>query len=181
MIYNPREDSYLLEKEAGKYARGKKVLDMGSGSGILAERALKSGAKEVLAVDIDSESLKILKKKGINAIKSDLFENVKGKFDLIVFNPPYLPNDDLEDTESKKATTGGKKGDEIILRFLRDADKYLEKNGIILLLISSLTPQNKILKQVNKNGMKKRVIAEDKLFFEKLEVWKIERKKLKSS
>ena len=173
MIYEPREDSYLLEKEVRKYARGKKVLDVGAGGGIQTKMALKAGAKGVVAVDIDLESLKILKKKGINAIKSNLFENIKEKFGLIIFNPPYLPDDNLEDVESKKATTGGKNGDEIIIRFLKDVDKYLEKNGIILLLISSLTPQNRILKQLGKNGMKKRVIAEDKLFFEKLGVWMI--------
>mgnify|MGYP001595628801 CR=1 FL=1 len=176
MIYEPREDSYLLEKEVKKYAKGKKVLDMGSGNGILVECALKSGAKEVLAVDVDSESLKILKKKNINAINSDLFENVKGKFDLIVFNPPYLPDDNLEDIESKNATTGGKKGDEIILKFLREVDKFLEIGGLILLLLSSLTPTKRILKLLKKSGMKNKVIAEKSFFFEKLEVWKIERK-----
>ncbi len=207
MIYQPKEDSYLLEKEVIKYSRGKKVLDMGSGSGIQARAALDSGAKEVIALDIDDESVKELKKKGIKknfdnwvnkkskfsnktickkskmikqivykAIKSDLFDKVKGKFDLIIFNPPYLPYDDKEDLKSRRATSGGKKGDEIILRFLNDANKFLEKDGIVLIVVSSLTPKNKINKILKEKRLEKKVISEEKLFFEKLEVWKVERK-----
>ena len=204
MIYQPREDSYLLEREVLKYSGGKKVLDMGSGSGTQAMAALNSGAKEVIAVDIDSESIKELKKKGIKenfdccvnkkskfsnrtickksnitkqivykAIKSDLFDKVRRKFDLIIFNPPYLPEDELGDKESRRATSGGKKGDEIILRFLKYANKFLEEKGIILMVISSLTPKKKINKMLKEKKLEKKVVSEEKLFFEKLEVWKI--------
>lgn len=150
-----------------------RILDMGSGSGILAEGALKAGAKEVLCVDIDDESVGELRKKGLNAVKSDLFSNVAGVFDLIIFNPPYLPSDKREDKESALATSGGKRGDEIILRFLEKADKYLTKNGIILLLVSSLTPFKRIEKLLEEKKMKHRKIAEKKLFMEGLEVWEI--------
>ena len=67
MIYHPAEDSYLLEKKVKKYAKGKNVLDIGSGSGIQAIAALESGASGVLAVDLDREAVKELGKKGINA------------------------------------------------------------------------------------------------------------------
>ena len=53
MIYEPAEDSYLLVEEVRKRARGKKVLDVGTGSGIQARAAYSAGAREVLAVDID--------------------------------------------------------------------------------------------------------------------------------
>jgi len=137
MIYKPREDSFLLRKHVREYAKGK-VLDMGTGSGIQALAALEN-TKDVLAVDVNPEAVEKLKKKGINSIESDLFANVKGKFDVIIFNPPYLPEDPEEDDESKLTTTGGKKGHEIIERFLKDAKKHLNQNGIILLLFSSMT------------------------------------------
>lgn len=174
MIYTPREDSYLIEREVKKYARGKKVLDMGAGSGILTEAALSVGADSVLAVDIDFGSIEFLKKKGLNAVQSDLFSKVKGKFDLIIFNPPYLPYNSHEDFESSRITSGGERGDEIILRFLIDLKNYLNKNGIALLVISSLTPRTRIMKILKDKNLKIIVIADEKFFMEELEVWKID-------
>jgi len=174
MIYPPSEDSYLLAEQVKKYAKNKSVIDMGSGSGIQAETAIKSGAKSVLATDINDESISILKSKGINAIKSNLFSKVKGSFDLIVFNPPYLPRDKREDKESAIATTGGKRGDEIIIRFLKQAKSHLNKKGIVLIVISSLTPKNKIAELLKKQGMRRKIISSKKFFFETLEVWKIQ-------
>ena len=65
MIYEPKEDSFLLEKAVKKYAKSKSILDMGSGSGVQAKAALKSGALSVLAVDIDKKAVDGLKKQGI--------------------------------------------------------------------------------------------------------------------
>ena len=70
MIYAPSDDSFLLEKEVKKYAKDKSVLDIGSGSGIQARAASNSGAKAVLASDINSEAVRELKKQKINTIKS---------------------------------------------------------------------------------------------------------------
>lgn len=173
MIYQPAEDSCLLSKEVAKRAKGKSFLDMGSGSGILAETAEKAQAKSVLATDIQDDVVKHLKSKNIPCIKSDLFEKVKGKFDIIAFNPPYLPHDAREDKESQIATTGGKKGDEVILKFLKQAKAHMKKDSIILLLLSSLTPRAKILALLSALGLKHKVIAEKRIFFEKLEVWEI--------
>jgi len=155
MIYEPKEDSFLLEKAVRKYAKGKSFLDMGSGSGIAAEAAKETGAKSILASDINQEAVDFLKNKGILAVKSDLFDKIKGKFDIIAFNPPYLPKDKREDKESSLATTGGKKGDEIILKFLKDALKHLENNGVILLILSSLTPKGRINRLINKKQLKR--------------------------
>ena len=81
MIYEPREDSFLLEKHIGKYANGK-VLDMGTGSSILAQKAAET-ADNVLAVDISQKAIASApKNKKIQYKQSDLFSNVKEKFDL---------------------------------------------------------------------------------------------------
>ena len=171
MIYEPSEDSFLLSKYVEKYASGK-VLDIGSGSGIQAEAALKK-TKNVLAVDINKESVKLLKKKGINAKYSDLFSNVKGKFDLIIFNPPYLPEEEKEDLETKLVTTGGKYGYEILERFFKDAKKFLNKNGKILIVFSSLTSKKKVGSLVKKYCFKFKLLEEKGLFFERLYVYLI--------
>ena len=176
MIYEPSEDSFLLAEQVKKYARNKSVLDIGSGSGIQAFTALENGAKDVLAIDINRSAVKELRKKGLNAVQSDLFSNVKGKFYLIIFNPPYLPFDSREDNESSKVTSGGKKGDEIIIKFLRQVKDYLDDKGIILLVVSSLTPQKRIIKIFKEEGLTKKVLANKKLFMEELQVWEIKKK-----
>lgn len=174
MIYDPEEDSFLLSKYVDKYAKGK-VLDLGTGSGIQAETALKY-TKDVLAVDIDKEAVNFVRKKGIKAKISDLFSNVNGKFDLIIFNPPYLPNEKLEDKESKRVTTGGKYGYEILERFFSQVNKYLNKNGKILIVFSSLTNKDKVDKIIKKNNFKFKLLEVKKIFFEKLYCYLIERK-----
>ena len=176
MIYSPREDSFLLEREVKKYSKGKSFLDLGAGSGIQAKAAKSVKAKSILCADINDEALKELEAQGFSTIKSNLFLNIKEKFDLIAFNPPYLPKDKREDNESALATTGGKKGDEIIVNFLKDAKKHLNKNGIILLVVSSLTPKERILKILEKNSLSYQIISSQKFFFEELQIWKIETK-----
>lgn len=160
MIYEPAEDSYLIKKYIKDYAKNKKVLDMGTGSGILAKEASKY-AKYVAASDINKECLKNLK--NIKIIHSDLFENIKDKYDLIIFNPPYLPLDKREDEESSLTTTGGTRGYEILERFLDELKLHLNKDGKALILFSSLTNKRKIDSIINKNKLNFKLLEEKKL------------------
>jgi len=172
-IYKPSDDSlffaeflegYLLKKQK-KAVEELKYLDMGCGSCILAEATSKFFPKNnILCVDINPEAVKLAKSKCFKAIKSNLFAKIskKKRFDLITFNAPYLPENKLEDDESKLITTGGEKGDEISLKFIKQAKEHLNKDGKIFLLVSSLTPLDKI------NKFKPKIIAEKNLFFEKL-------------
>jgi len=165
-IYQPAEDSYFFSKFLKKYLSKNKInsyLDMGTGSGILSEIASKFlDKKNILAADINPDAIKIIKQKGFKTIKTNLFSKITGKFDLITFNAPYLPRDKREPKDSQLATTGGKCGDEIAVKFLKQAKKYLNKNGKIFLLISSLTPIDKL----NKFNLK--IVAKKKIFMEEL-------------
>ena len=165
-IYPPAEDSWMFSDFLKDYLSKNKInsyLDMGTGSGILSKTSSKFLEKEnILAVDLNPNAVKLLKKKGFKAIKSNLFNKIKGKFDLITFNAPYLPEDSREPKSSQLATTGGEKGDEVSLEFIRQAKKHLNTNGKIFLLISSLTPRNK-LKRFNY-----KIVARKKLFMEEL-------------
>ena len=176
LVYEPSEDSFIFEAVVPKYAHNKKVLDMCTGSGILAKKALESRALSVTAVDINKTALDSIKNNNIKKIRSSLFQKVKGKFDLILCNPPYLQEDKYEDKESKLATTGGEEGDELILKFLSQVKKHLEKDGIILLLVSSLTPMDRINKLLEKEDLVSKPIASKNIFFEKLEVLEIKNK-----
>ncbi|MBI4116793.1 methyltransferase [Candidatus Pacearchaeota archaeon] len=175
-IYSPSEDSFLLsevlEKNLPKMLSKNPnlfLLEVGSGSGINLETALKSDVKKenIFSCDINVSAVKQCKISGFNCIKSDLFEKIRGKYDVIIFNPPYLPRDSREPKSSRLSTTGGKNGSEIINRFLKDAKKFLKKNGKIFFVSSIMT------KGINFEGYKKKKIAEKKLFFEKLFVWEL--------
>lgn len=179
VIYEPSEDSFLLLSFVKKYVKnGMKVLDMGTGSGIQAEGAIENKGK-VLAVDINEEAVNYCKKKGINTIQSDLFENVKGKFDLIIFNPPYLPEErDYFGIKMSKedfnyvndiALVGGKHGWETTDRFFSKAKDYLNENGKLLISFSSLSGD--VLKIIEKYGFKYKKLGEKKIFFESLYVY----------
>tara|TARA_Y100000310_G_scaffold334319_1_gene413866 strand:+ start:417 stop:935 length:519 start_codon:yes stop_codon:yes gene_type:complete len=172
MIYEPAEDSYLLQEEVRKFVKPwMKVLDVGTGSGILAETSKRLGG-DVLAIDINPEAVNYVKSKGINSVVSDLFSEVDGKFDLIIFNPPYLPKENMEPEDSKLATTGGKKGNEVIERFLKEAKTYLLDGGNILLLFSSLTPD--VIELFKKYNYKYEKLSEQKIPFEVLYVYLLE-------
>ena len=167
MIYEPREDSYLLQKHVKEYANGK-VWDVGTGSGIQATTALEN-TPDVLAVDINPEAVEHCQQQGITAKQSDLFSNVSEKYDLIIFNPPYLPEDHHEDAASKQITTGGKEGNELLKKFLHQAKKHLAPEGNILIVISSLTPEAE--KIMDEHGYKHTILERQKHFFEELIVY----------
>lgn len=178
MIYQPREDSYLMSrilKERIPYMIKRnpslKLLEIGAGSGIHLETALNTGVKKenIFSCDIDQRSVKHCLLLGFNCIHSDLFEQISGKYDVIIFNPPYLPEDAREPRSSKIATTGGKKGDEIILRFLQGAKNYLKEDGKIFLITSSLSPEINF-KELGYNAEE---VGCERLFFERLCIWEL--------
>ena len=169
MVYSPSEDSFLLEEQVKKFVSNLnkekkdsfKVLDMGSGSGIQAKTAITSGIKRknIIAADIDKEAIAELKKQKLPARKTDLFSNInkEKKFDLIIFNAPYLPSDKYD---NKPDTTAGKRGNEIILKFLRKAKLHLQSGGVILLLFSSLSKPEQIITYSKKRGYESELLAE---------------------
>jgi release factor glutamine methyltransferase len=140
---------------------------MGTGSGILAKTASKYiPQKNILAADINPNAIKELQNEKFQATQSDLFKNIPNKFDLITFNAPYLPLDKREPKPSRLATTGGKRGDEISIKFLEQAKQHLNPRGKIFLLISSLTPMDKLEKFNPKIVAKKKVFIEDLMILE---------------
>ncbi len=175
-VYEPREDSLLLEKYVKKFAKGV-VLDIGTGSGIQAKAAAER-ADFVIGVDINQKALdfcnKNIKSDKINFLKSDLFsifeKKPNKKFDTIIFNPPYLPDDEhCKDV----ALDGGKKGYEVIERFLNQAKKFLAENGLILLIFSSFTGKEKINKLIQKNGFRAEELERVHISFEDIYCYKI--------
>jgi release factor glutamine methyltransferase len=127
---------------------GKSILDMGTGSGILAIVVKKHcPGCEMAACDVSEEALKVARENGkkldaeIRWVKSDVFSNLSGKtFDLILSNPPYCKSGDLEklepevrDHEPRLALDGGPDGLAFYRRFMTDAASHLNPGGRIYL------------------------------------------------
>lgn len=101
----PRYDTEnLVEKVIEVSKKADKILDIGTGSGVIAITLAKEiEDSKILAIDISDSALEIAKKnieihnvKNVKLVKSDLFQNVNyNKFDIIVSNPPYISNDEI--------------------------------------------------------------------------------------
>lgn len=177
-VYCPREDSELLAEAVEQQdLRGRKCLDMGCGSGLLAIIAARKGAA-VTAADVNPGAAKITGENSagngaeVRAVFSDLFSGVHGTFDLIVFNPPYLPAEGAE--KKDLAYYGGRDGREVITKFLLQAKKFLKRKGRIFLLISTVTGEKEVLELALKNGYSARQLARRKVPWEELivlELW----------
>ncbi len=150
-VLSPRPETELLVEEALKYIKEnsyKTVLDMCTGSGCLAISIKKNADVEMTASDISMKALRIAKTNAkfhgveIDFIRSNMFEKIEGKFDLIVSNPPYIDTDEIVNLDKEVvehdphiALDGGEFG----LRFYNiiheNARKYLNDGGMIILEI----------------------------------------------
>lgn len=169
LIYKPSEDSELMFETLKKRIKNKsfKILEVGVGSGYILEKLKKEGFTNLSGCDKNPEAVNFCKNKGLNVFFSNLFSKVEGKFEVIFFNPPYLPENKIEDEESKLATTGGKNGSEVMNKFLKGVREYLGPNGRVFVLTSSLT------KGIKWPQSKRAIVGEKKLFFERLLVWEL--------
>ena len=177
-VYEPSEDTFLFADNI-KVERMSRVLEIGTGVGIIAIMAAKR-ARMVIATDINPYALEcavknIISNKSFNIElrEGDLFEPViNEKFDLILFNTPYLPSSSEEkvDDELNAAWDGGVDGREVIDRFISDVKDYLNPGGRVQMVQSSLSNVNKTLKKLEEFGFKASVTAKEKHFFEEVVV-----------
>lgn len=177
-VYQPAEDTYLLADNL-QVNRMSKILEIGTGTGIIAIIAAKRASK-VIATDINPHAIdcavkNIITNKTYNVElrKGNLFEPVEGeKFDLILFNTPYLPSstDEKSDDELDAAWNGGLDGREVIDRFLEEVTDYLNPDGKVQMVQSSLSDNKKTLKKFEDLGFKASITACEKCFFEEIVV-----------
>jgi release factor glutamine methyltransferase len=153
-----------------------RVLEVGTGSGLIAGEIGKTGvAAGVIASDINPHAVWSARSAGIEVIRADLVAGLRGPFDLILFNPPYLPTRPEErlDDWLEYALDGGESGCVVIERFAADAGRVLAPKGRILLLISSLTGLSRVTALFLRQGFSVDIAAEQAVEDEVLYVLRI--------
>lgn len=144
----PRDETAILAELAIDFISKNQyntVLDIGTGSGAIAITVKKNLPKvRVTASDISENALSLARENAIKNntdiefIKSDLFENISGKFDAILSNPPYIPTKDIEKLERElsfepeNALDGGADGLDFYRDIILEAKEYLNKNGLLM-------------------------------------------------
>lgn len=175
-VYRPAEDSYLLLNAALQEACSEDTaIEIGCGSALIS-RELLARVKFVLATDINPYAVRAAEEAGIDAVRADLFRGIKGRFDLIVFNPPYLPTQEDERTGGwiDCALDGGESGRETINRFLEQLRHHITPGGRALILVSSLTGLEEVKEKAAAEGLEAREVVSEGCFFERLYVLRIE-------
>ena len=172
-VYAPSDDSFLMVGAipTGNLA-GKNVLDLGTGSGVLGLYCALQGALVTLS-DIDGIALQHAREAAkslgvdLDTAKSDLFSNVCETFDLVLFNPPYLPSVTVKD----RAIDGGLMGADVIRRFLLELPNHLKKDGTALMLVSSMNDIPSLVQEYSEFEFSS--VAKRPLFFEELQVLRV--------
>ena len=176
-VYEPAEDSFLLTDAALKEAKpGMRILEVGAGSGFVSA-VLLANLKDIrlLATEINPHAARCAKANGVEVIRTDLFRGIKpekpeNRFELILFNPPYLPTSKEEKVPGwlNYAFDGGISGRETLERFLDEARAYLKPGGKILVLISSITGLEAVIEKMRSVGFKADAVERKKVSFEEL-------------
>ena len=177
LVYIPAEDTFLLAENL-EIKKSDSVLEIGTGTGTVALFASKLTSGQITVTDINFDALELARKnfeknniKGIELIFGNLFEELKNrKFDVILFNTPYLPTekDDIIEDDLNYAFDGGVDGRKIIDPFLYEVKNHLNKGGLVQLIQSSLSDINETLEILSKEGFMCEIAGSEHFFFEDL-------------
>jgi release factor glutamine methyltransferase len=150
----PRFETETLVYEAAKF-NTKTILDLCTGSGCIAVALAQTGF-DVTATDISAAALNVARKNArahkvkIKFVQSDLFACVKGKFDIITCNPPYIKTAEIGKRdksilrEPRIALDGGTDGLDFYRRIIKDAPEYLAPNGLIFFEVGDKVQSEKV-------------------------------------
>ena len=185
-VYEAEDDSKLLLNCAKEYLTKTNkeeqldILEIGVGSGfVLSELAKEFPLHKYFGSDINKDALQSTKqlfqknKQKVTLKQSNLFEKwKKNKFDLILFNTPYLPLEDEENFEElsmeDKALYGGKEGNEVTLDFLKALPSHLKEKGKTLIITSSLAKPERIEQRAKELLLETKIIKTSPSFFEEI-------------
>lgn len=169
-VFEPRSDSWSLAEALRAEGLGPatSVLDLCTGSGVLAVTAALAGAGDVVAIDLSRRAVLSARLNArrngvrVRALRGDLLGPVKGRrFDVIVSNPPYLPapDDRLPRHRASRAWEAGRDGRALIDRICAQAPEHLRPGGRLLLMHSSVCGPDATLRALRGAGLEAAVAA----------------------
>ncbi|MDD1665417.1 MAG: methyltransferase [Methanomicrobiales archaeon] len=175
-VYPVREDTLLLLEAALDEAKSSdRVLDLGTGSGYIA-RHLVGRTAFIIATDVNPHACRMASSEGggVAVARADLTAGLRGRFDLVLFNPPYLPTKPGEriDDWLEKALDGGESGRDVIGRLFSDLPRVLAPAGRLLLVFSELTGVGEVLGLLRDAGFTAGVVRRNRVEGEDLVVVK---------
>lgn len=173
-VYQPAEDSALLAAAAEDRLHDcELVIEVGTGSGYVAERIGDATGARVVATDRNPHAALAAAERGLETLVGDLLEPfVANAAAAVVFNPPYLPTDPETEWDDwmEVALSGGTSGLAVIEPFLADLDRVLRPDGVALLLVSSLVGVETVMDHAGDVGFSGAVVREQSFPFETLSV-----------
>ncbi len=169
-VYPPSEDTRLLLK-AIDLRDASTFLEVGTGTGFVALHAAVEC--EAVATDINPHAVALSRlnatsnRLSLEIVRTDLLDGLRGNFDVIAFNPPYLPDGGGRDW-IEWSWSGGPDGNDVILRFLGQLGPHVAEDGVIYLLLSS---HNRKALTRARRLYHVRPVARQPLFFEEIVVY----------
>ena len=178
-VYQPAEDSALLARAAiDDMTSPECVLEVGTGSGWVAEQVAGETDAHVVGSDLNPHACRQARDRGVAAVRADLVAPFAAEsFDAVLFNPPYLPTepDNEWDDWMEHALSGGADGRRLIAPFLDDVGRVLTAGGAVYLLVSSLTGYEIVVDLAEDAGFETEEVAQESYPFEVLSVLRLTR------
>jgi len=164
-VYQPAEDTFMLAEAAT-------ALEIGTGCGLVSIMVSRSGCPFTVGTDISLQAIRCARHNAlrlaprIHLVLCDLASPLRGRFDLVSFNPPYLISE--PNLQPDAAIDGGPDGRRLIDRFLPLIGSLLSARGRALMIQSSLNDVEKTVKLAERLGLEATILQEQSFFFERL-------------
>ncbi|MEF8854277.1 MAG: HemK2/MTQ2 family protein methyltransferase [Haloarculaceae archaeon] len=176
-VYQPAEDSRLLADAAVDDVGAEDyVLEVGTGSGYVADRIASETGATVVGVDLNRGACEATRERGIPIVRGDLVSPFRADaFDVVCSNPPYLPTPpEMEwDDAMEAALSGGVSGRAVVEPFLDTVGRVLAPGGRALLLVSTLTDLDAVKGYAAEQGLESSVLAAESHPYERLVVFRL--------
>ncbi len=180
-VYQPAEDSQLLADAVCERLAADAddvILEVGTGSGYIAGRISETTDARVIASDVNPHAVRQARGEGVETVRADLVSPfADDAFDVVAFNPPYLPTDPETEWDDwmERALSGGEDGRAVIDPFLERVGRVLAPGGVVYLLVSSLTGVDEVAERAGEAGFSAVAVADESFPFETLTILELHR------